>query len=162
MAVSFDIQNFLSLRPFIIFAHCSGNLSLRGWAIRKAKVQGESEACNSRLLCVCSVRGYSIASDMPTLIATVWTTAHPVVPYVWQVALDVRPCDVGPQRGSSLTNEQIDQVNRQFGVHCEQVQSTLIPGRRLKRCGVDPPNPSRRNGASRWPSRDSISRGSGP
>jgi hypothetical protein len=64
---------------------------------------------------------------MPSLLPTVWTTAHPVVPYVWCCSTCEAVFDVGAARRASLTQEQIDQVNRQFEVHCKQTHPGSFP-----------------------------------
>jgi hypothetical protein len=64
---------------------------------------------------------------MSALIALVWTTVHPVVPYVWSCAECGAVFDVGPLRRRSLTREQIDQINGQFEAHCKQMHPQSLP-----------------------------------
>jgi hypothetical protein len=64
---------------------------------------------------------------MPALIASVWTTAHPVLPYLWSCSKCETIFDVGRVRYTSLTQEQIDRVNLQFEVHCKRVHPLLLP-----------------------------------
>jgi hypothetical protein len=64
---------------------------------------------------------------MPALIASAWTTVHPVRPYVWSCSYCEAVFDVGPLRHSSLTKEQVDGVNLQFDAHCKQVHPRSLP-----------------------------------
>jgi hypothetical protein len=58
---------------------------------------------------------------MPTLIASAWTAVHPVLPYVWSCSECDAAFDIGRQRLSSLTREQVDGVNLQFEAHCKHM-----------------------------------------
>lgn len=64
---------------------------------------------------------------MPTLLPSVFTTAHPVVPYAWRCSKCEVLFDVGPNRGLALTQEQVDEVNLRFEAHCEQVHPRSFP-----------------------------------
>ncbi len=64
---------------------------------------------------------------MPALIATAWTTAHPVRPYVWSCSQCNVMFDVGPLRPSELTREQLDKLNLQFDMHCKDVHPRMFP-----------------------------------
>jgi hypothetical protein len=61
---------------------------------------------------------------MPALVALVWTTDHPVMPYVWSCSDCGAVFDAGTQRQTGLTEEQI---NSQFEVHCKQVHPGILP-----------------------------------
>lgn len=64
---------------------------------------------------------------MPTLIPSVWTAVHPVVPYVWSCSECEAAFDMGPMRGSAPSQKQIDQANLQFVAHCKQVHPHSFP-----------------------------------
>jgi len=64
---------------------------------------------------------------MPILIPKVWTISHPVVPYVWSCSKCEAVFDAGPVRRSVLTQDQVDGINRQFEIHCEQVHPGILP-----------------------------------
>ena len=64
---------------------------------------------------------------MPFLIALVWTTTHPMVPYVWSCSGCGAVFDAGPQREVRLTTEQLEQVNTEFELHCQQAHTGLLP-----------------------------------
>jgi hypothetical protein len=64
---------------------------------------------------------------MPTLLPSVWTTANPVVPYVWNCSECDAVFDMGPMRGSPPTQIQIDRINRQFEAHCKHVHPQSFP-----------------------------------
>ena len=64
---------------------------------------------------------------MPGLVPKVWTTSHPVVPYVWSCSKCEAVFDVGPVRRSVLTQDQIEGINLQFEFHCEQVHPRSFP-----------------------------------
>lgn len=62
---------------------------------------------------------------MPTLVPSVWTTGTSSVPYVWNCSECEAAFDMGPMRGSTPSQKQIDNVNRQFKAHCRQVHPHL-------------------------------------
>jgi hypothetical protein len=64
---------------------------------------------------------------MPSLLPKVWTISHPVVPYVWSCSECEAVFDAGQVRRSVLTRDQVDGINRQFGVHCDHVHPRSFP-----------------------------------
>jgi hypothetical protein len=72
---------------------------------------------------------------MPTLIPSVWTAVRPVVPYVWSCSECEAAFDMGPMRGLAPNQDQIDQINLQFDVHCQQVHPRSSPVNCLGRTG---------------------------
>jgi hypothetical protein len=64
---------------------------------------------------------------MPSLIPSVWTAVHPVIPYVWSCSECQAAFDMGTIRRATHTQEQVDQINLQFEAHCKQVHPRLFP-----------------------------------
>jgi len=64
---------------------------------------------------------------LPNLKPSLWTVARPVVPCVWSCSECQAEFDLGPQSCESLTKKQIDQINRQFAIHCKRVHPASSP-----------------------------------
>jgi hypothetical protein len=64
---------------------------------------------------------------MPRLVPSGEKTIHLVSPCAWCCSECQAVFDIGPQHGSRPTQEQVDQINRQFVAHCRQVHRDLFP-----------------------------------
>jgi hypothetical protein len=64
---------------------------------------------------------------MPIPIGCRWTAARPVTPYEWSCSQCSVVFAVVPQRGPTLTKEQIDLVNSDFEAHCKRVHPSVHP-----------------------------------
>ncbi len=64
---------------------------------------------------------------MPTLLPTVWTAVNRAVPYVWSCSECRAIFDMGPTRGLQPGQNQIDQLNLQFELHCKLYHPGSLP-----------------------------------
>ena len=61
------------------------------------------------------------------LIATAWTTTHPVAPYRWICSACKTPFDIERNHNSAPNREQVEQINVLFAAHCKQVHQASFP-----------------------------------
>ena len=62
---------------------------------------------------------------MPSLMPSAWTTTSPKVPRVWSCSECQAAFDMGPIFKAAPSPGQVEQVNRQFEIHCKQVHPGL-------------------------------------
>jgi hypothetical protein len=70
---------------------------------------------------------------MPSLMPLTWTTTSPKVPQVWRCSECRATFDMGPISNVAPSLGQVEQVNRQFEIHCKQVHPGLALVIGLKR-----------------------------